>query len=343
MSIKIRPINHSNNCNCEECNNNSIFKKVVVPDGMKTVIGVPLNSIDVNKLSNEDRMILNSYLNSMEEDNKNSISAKENNKEIINASMNIPKPAIRYDGFNVYTPNNVVNIPANIYNVFAQLGVNISDLILQDANSDTLTFDMNTLGMIVSTNMCICIDNFMLTLDNVYSVCVNKMTDKFNDTFSKEIINNMTAEEEMKNKSYIKYFRFNSNFHFIGRENLAKGIIMYINSDSHIRKEMYNNIMSFTMAYINNAGLSIYNDFRNAITILAEDEIVSRNTNIVERMFKFIEEEFSALMINFCYEAGIFTNNIIDSFDILYNPAEYLKKILGTNSITNFDFKYPSN
>ncbi len=101
------------------------------------------------------------------------------NTTILNTQTKLPNIAIRYDDFNLYTPNGVVNIPNNIYNVFAAIGIKTSDLILQDVNSGTLRFDLNTLSMIVSTTMCMCIDNFMLTLDNLYSVKISELNNKF--------------------------------------------------------------------------------------------------------------------------------------------------------------------
>lgn len=251
----------------------------------------------------------------------------------------MPKVGIRYDGFNVYTKDGITNIPSNIYNIFAQLGKNDIDMITQDANSDTLKFDIKTLTTIISTNMCINIDNFILTLDNIYSVTVNRMNDKFNNIFVKEITDSMTAKEENDNRS-LKYFSFSTEFRFIGKEDIAKAIIAYLNYNSSTRESMYNNIMSYAIAYINRAGLSIYNNFRNEITTIIEYSIISKDNNIIERMFNFIEEEFSTMMCNFTYEAGIFSENIINSFDILFDPKKYMANILRLNSIP--DFEYPS-
>ena len=251
----------------------------------------------------------------------------------------LPKPAMRFNGFNIYTNNGVVTVPATIYNTFAELGIKITDLILQDTNSDTLKFDMNTLGKIVSTNMCMCIDNFILTLDNVYSVHINQMNDNFKPLMDM-ILNNLSAEEDYKNHDYLRHFMFNASYHFINREDLARAIISYISIGPEARANMYNNIMSFAMSYINNAGISIYNALRNDITTLCEDKLVTKSGDeIVNTLFKFIEKEFSALMIDFTFEAGVFSNNIIENFDILFNPADFLSKNLNVNVP---DFTYPS-
>ena len=251
----------------------------------------------------------------------------------------LPKPAMRFNGFNIYTNNGVVTVPATIYNTFAELGIKITDLVLQDTNSDTLKFDMNTLGKIVSTNMCMCIDNFILTLDNVYSVHINQMNDNFKPLMDM-ILNNLSAEEDYKNHDYLRHFMFNASYHFINREDLARAIISYISIGPEARANMYNNIMSFAMSYINNAGISIYNALRNDITTLCEDKLVTKSGDeIVNTLFKFIEKEFSALMIDFTFEAGVFSNNIIENFDILFNPADFLSKNLNVNVP---DFTYPS-
>lgn len=251
----------------------------------------------------------------------------------------MPKVGIRYDGFNVYTKDGITNIPSNIYNIFAQLGKNDIDIITQDANSDTLKFDIKILTTIISTNMCISIDSFILTLDNIYSVTVNRMNDKFNEIFVKQIIDSMNTKEENDNRS-LKYFSFSTEFRFIGKEEIAKAIITYLNYNNSTRESMYNNIMSYAIAYINRAGLSIYNNFRNEITTLIEYSIVSKYDNMVEKMFSFIEEEFSAMMSNFTYEAGIFSESIINNFDILFDPKKYMAGILRLNNIP--DFEYPS-
>ena len=251
----------------------------------------------------------------------------------------LPKPAIRFNGFNVYTNNGVVTVPATIYNTFAELGIKITDLVLQDTNSDTLKFDMNTLGKIVSTNMCMCIDNFILTLDNVYSVHINQMNENFKPIIDM-ILNNLSAEEDYKNHDYLKHFMFNASYHFINREDLARAIISYISIGPEARANMYNNIMSFAMSYINDAGISIYNALRNDITTLCEEKLVTKSGDeIVNTLFKFIENEFSTLMIDFTFEAGVFSNNIIENFDILFNPADFLAKNLNINVP---DFTYPS-
>lgn len=251
----------------------------------------------------------------------------------------LPKPAMRFNGFNVYTNNGVVTVPATIYNTFAELGIKITDLVLQDTNSDTLKFDMNTLGKIVSTNMCMCIDNFILTLDNVYSVHINQMNENFKPIIDM-ILNNLSAEEDYKNHDYLRHFMFNTSYHFINREDLARAIISYISIGPEARANMYNNIMSFAMSYINNAGISIYNALRNDITTLCEEKLVTKSGDeIVNTLFKFIEKEFSTLMIDFTFEAGVFSNNIIENFDILFNPADFLAKNLNTNIP---DFTYPS-
>lgn len=251
----------------------------------------------------------------------------------------LPKPAMRFNGFNIYTNNGVVTVPATIYNTFAELGIKITDLILQDTNSDTLKFDMNTLGKIVSTNMCMCIDNFILTLDNVYSVHINQMNDNFKPMMDM-ILNNLSSEEDYKNHDYLRHFMFNASYHFINREDLARAIISYISIGPEARANMYNNIMSFAMSYINNAGISIYNALRNDITTLCEEKLVTKSGDeIVNTLFKFIEKEFSALMIDFTFEAGVFSNNIIENFDILFNPADFLSKNLNVNVP---DFTYPS-
>lgn len=251
----------------------------------------------------------------------------------------LPKPAMRFNGFNVYTNNGVVTVPATIYNTFAELGIKITDLVLQDINSDTLKFDINTLGKIVSTNMCMCIDNFILTLDNVYSVHINQMNENFKPIMDM-ILNNLSAEEDYKNHDYLKHFMFNASYHFINREDLARAIISYISIGPEARTNMYNNIMSFAMSYINNAGISIYNALRNDITTLCEEKLVTKSGDeIVNTLFKFIEKEFSTLMIDFTFEAGVFSNNIIENFDILFNPADFLSKNLNINVP---DFTYPS-
>lgn len=251
----------------------------------------------------------------------------------------LPKPAMRFNGFNIYTNNGVVTVPATIYNTFVELGIKITDLILQDTNSDTLKFDMNTLGKIVSTNMCMCIDNFILTLDNVYSVHINQMNDNFKPMMDM-ILNNLSSEEDYKNHDYLRHFMFNASYHFINREDLARAIISYISIGPEARANMYNNIMSFAMSYINNAGISIYNALRNDITTLCEEKLVTKSGDeIVNTLFKFIEKEFSALMIDFTFEAGVFSNNIIENFDILFNPADFLSKNLNVNVP---DFTYPS-
>ena len=313
--IKIRPV-HMQNCNCNECRQNN---------------GNVISSIDMSSLSKEDREILESYL------------AKQQNLESSNANSqtsDLPKPAMRFDGFNVYTNNGVVTVPATIYNTFAELGIKITDLVLQDANSDTLKFDMNTLGKIVSTNMCTCIDNFILTLDNIYSVHINQMNEHFKPIID-SILNNLSAEEDYKNHNYLSNFRFMTSFHFINREDLARAIISYISIGPEARANMYNNIMSFAMAYINNAGMSIYNSLRNDITTLCEEELVTKNGNeIVNTLFKFIENEFSNMMVSFTFEAGVFSNNIIENFDILFNPSDFLAKALNINIP---DFTYPSS
>lgn len=251
----------------------------------------------------------------------------------------LPKPAMRFNGFNVYTNNGVVTVPATIYNTFAELGIKITDLILQDTNSDTLKFDMNTLGKIVSTNMCMCIDNFILTLDNVYSVHINQMNENFKPIMDM-ILNNLSAEEDYKNHDYLRHFMFNASYHFINREDLARAIISYISIGPEARANMYNNIMSFAMSYINNAGISIYNALRNDITTLCEEKLVTKSGDeIVNALFKFIEKEFSTLMVDFTFEAGVFSNNIIENFDILFNPADFLTKNLNINVP---DFTYPN-
>ena len=311
--IKIKPA-HNTTCTCSECVPNN--KKVMVP-------------IDMSTLSENDRKIIEDYLAKQQ----NSVpSVKDNNVP------DFPKPAMRFDGFNIYTHNGVVTVPATIYNTLADLGIKITDLLLQDTNSDTLKFDMYTLGKIVSTNMCMCIDNFILTLDNVYSIHVDKMNDSFKEILT-FILGNLSAEEDYKNHEYISRFRFSPSFHFINRENLARAIITYISIGPEARVNMYNNIMSFAMSYINNAGISIYNGFRNEITTLCEEEIVTKNSpDIVKTMFKFIDSEFSFMMSDFTFEAGVFANNIIENFDILFNPANFLPKNLNIE-VPNFTYQ----
>lgn len=256
-----------------------------------------------------------------------------------NPETKLPNIAIRYDDFNLYTPNGVVNIPNNIFNVFAALGVRTSDLILQDINSDTLKFDLNTLTMIVSTTICMCIDNFMLTLDNLYSIKIKELNEKFKP-FIKRIMDNSYPTENTAESRFISYFCFNAEFHFIDRESLAKSIVAYISTNPKIKMDMYDNIMSFAVSYINSCGARIYSNLRNELTTLCENEEVTKNGNdIVLEMFNTLEEEFSSMMLSFTYEASAFSNNIIENFDILYNPIEFISRKLGS-SIPNFE--YPS-
>ena len=96
--------------------------------------------------------------------------------------------------------------------------------------------------------------------------------------------------------------------------------------------------MSFAVSYVNSCGVKIYNNLRNELTTLCENEEVTKNGNdIVLEMFSFLEDEFSSMMLGFTYEASAFSNNIIENFDILYNPTEFLSKKLGV-SIPNFDY-----
>lgn len=300
MINKIKPI-HAQDCNCENCKNN--------------IVMVP---IDVNSLSDSDREIIDNYM------------TNNNNNIVSNTNIDIPRPAIRYDGFNVYTNNGIVNIPSNVYNVFSSLGVSITDLISHDVNSDTFNFDMNTLELVVSTNMCICIDNFILTLDNLYSVAIDNINNKFKTYFIDKILSEMTAEEDYYNMdSSIKNFEFRPYYHFINRTDLSKAISTYISIGPKARENMYDNIMSFSIAYINKSGLSIYNNLRNELTSFCEIKEVTKNgNNIVKDMFSFIENEFSNIMISFTSEAAIFSNNIVENFDILFNPEKYIAKYL---------------
>lgn len=272
------------------------------------------------------------------EDCKPKVVPAPNTAVINNNVIKLPNIAIRYDDFNLYTPNGVVNIPNNIYNVFAAIGIKTSDLILQDANSGTLRFDLNTLSMIVSTTMCMCIDNFMLTLDNLYSVKINELNNKFKP-FIKRIMDNIDySKENTSDSRFISYFSFSAMYNFIDREALARAIIAYISTNPKTKMDMYDNVMSFAVSYVNSCGVKIYNNLRNELTTLCENEEVTKNGNdIVLEMFSFLEDEFSSMMLGFTYEASAFSNNIIENFDILYNPAEFLSKKLGV-SIPNFDY-----
>ena len=299
MINKIKPI-HAQDCNCENCKNN--------------IVMVP---IDINSLSDSDREIIDNYMT-------------KNGNIVSNTNIDMPRPAIRYDGFNVYTNNGIVNIPSNVYNVLSSLGTSITDLISHDINSDTFNFDMNTLELIVSTSMCICIDNFILTLDNLYSVAIENINNKFKTYFIDKILSEMTAEEDYYNMDYsIKNFKFSPCFHFINRTDLSKAISTYISIGPKARENMYDNIMSFSIAYINKSGLSIYNNLRNELTSFCEIKEVTKNgNNIVKDMFSFIENEFSNIMIAFTSEAAVFSNNIVENFDILFNPEKYIAKYL---------------
>lgn len=314
--IKIKPI-HMQNCNCEECNFNR--QNNIMP-------------ININELSEEDKKLITDYLAKQATGN---VKVSDSNK-----SIDFPKSALRFNGFNIYTNNDVVNIPANIYNTFALLGIKITDLLLQDTNSDTLKFDMNTLGTIVSTNMCMCIDSFILTLDNLYSVHINQINERFKP-FLDIILNNMTAEEDSKFDSYIRYFSFTPVFHFINREDLSRAIISYISIGPECRANMYNNVMAFTTAYINKAGISIYNELRNEATSLCENKFVTKNnSNIVNEIFGFLNNEFANMMISFTHEAAIFSDTIVENFDILFNPRDFLSRALNTEIP---DFTYPND
>ena len=311
--IKIKPI-HMQNCNCEECRPNK--QKSVVP-------------ININELSEEDQKLIRDYLAKQLSGN---VDIPSDDK-----SVDFPKPVFRFNGYNVYTNNGVVNIPANIYNTFALLGIKISDLILQDTNSDTLKFDMNTLGTVVSTNMCMCIDNFILTLDNLYSVHTDQINEKLKPYLDK-ILNNMNAEEDSNYDGYVRYFTLTPAFHFINREELARAIIAYISIGPECRANMYNNVMAFATSYINKAGITIYNGYRNELTALCEKKFVTRNGDgIVNELFEFINNEFATLMISFTHEAAIFSENIIENFDILFNPGDFLSKSLGIE-VPNFAY-----
>lgn len=236
---------------------------------------------------------IESLLKAMEENKLILPDAAQNDIEEIGDIYNRP-PAVVFNNYNIYTEDRKINIDAGIYSLLHEINNGILQNVLSK-KIDTINakkFNIGTIANVMTSNIKMVADSFLLSISNIYNVFISK-------------VNNLFIYEE--NGVYCTEYSVKPNYGVFAIEDFHESMDIYLNSSSSERIDIITNYVSeYAISFVNSVGLAIYNDTRDQLAGYFSRLKSDVSEESIKDFFNKVDIAFDYMMADMTYEAAAF-------------------------------------